>query len=883
MNSIFCFVCFYAIAHVHLVSGLSRPSTIVFENNGFTNVVIAIHESVGEDKALLDTLKNEMTKASKILHVATEQRAYFKEIKILLPSTWSNDASYQTPTTENLAFADVIVTDPIKGKRSLPQTRSYDGCGKQGIHVLLTKEFLTVPRKDPYFGNPAKFFIHAFAQFRWGVFQEYAEEGENVFYMSPSTGQPEAIRCTFGIRGLIQKTDAAHTICYSHLLADRNPQIHASIDEKTGLYESDCQWRPYPNHQRTKASIMDHQFIAELETFCKDDPSDYSTLHNYEAPSKHNRLCGHKSTWAVITETDDFRAGINPAKTLSDAQLTPTFIVMRATSRKRRAVVLTDPSFVNEIPQSRKIQQVLRQLQHELSTTDTELHFETGVGKQLQQTPHSIGNGAMLGERNLSQYNDVFGNRISEVLEKYRTVDDNDIHLVVITENVTGNFAHDLTDRKQNRLKVSFLSNSVTNIINDHHEAFAVHNMGEVHGHTLLDRLRHVLWIDPTNTVIVAQEEWELSDSEPVTGRVDIDRTLGNRVSFIFHFENDLPDIAITSPLDVVYGTGSSVYSADNDSKVIQFNFNFSEAGTWKYTMSQSSMTSEKIRVTIISEENVLNEDPVVLRKSVKFADDTNSSLLLHVDATQGLYPLLGFNVTAKIETPKGNIESLTLLDNGAGADISKDDGIYSRIYIAPKLSGSYHVTFIVTAISGTAVRREETVMVGNNEHNPLKKDVKKVSLDGNIQRQISGGTVFLDHSKECDVIHDFIAPSRITDLEAFTYILYRNTIVLKWTAPGDDHDHGRAAFYELFVGCGIKDVRRFLQYLSSGMYESRGDIARETFAADANGTESEMLLWKMKDPTKTCIFALRAFDEFGNGGQFSNIATAGSTSLWRK
>jgi hypothetical protein len=37
--------------------GLSRPSTIVLKNNGFTNVVVAIHESVPEDKTLIDTLK----------------------------------------------------------------------------------------------------------------------------------------------------------------------------------------------------------------------------------------------------------------------------------------------------------------------------------------------------------------------------------------------------------------------------------------------------------------------------------------------------------------------------------------------------------------------------------------------------------------------------------------------------------------------------------------------------------------------------------------------------------------------------------------------------------------------------------------------------------
>ena len=40
-----------------VVRGISRPSTIVFENNQFKNVVIAIHDSVPEDKSLIDTLK----------------------------------------------------------------------------------------------------------------------------------------------------------------------------------------------------------------------------------------------------------------------------------------------------------------------------------------------------------------------------------------------------------------------------------------------------------------------------------------------------------------------------------------------------------------------------------------------------------------------------------------------------------------------------------------------------------------------------------------------------------------------------------------------------------------------------------------------------------
>ena len=42
---------------VATVDAISRPSTMVLENNQFKNVVIAIHDSVAEDKSLIDTLK----------------------------------------------------------------------------------------------------------------------------------------------------------------------------------------------------------------------------------------------------------------------------------------------------------------------------------------------------------------------------------------------------------------------------------------------------------------------------------------------------------------------------------------------------------------------------------------------------------------------------------------------------------------------------------------------------------------------------------------------------------------------------------------------------------------------------------------------------------
>ena len=47
----------YCVVIGATVDAISRPSTMVLENNQFKNVVIAIHDSVTEDKSLIDTLK----------------------------------------------------------------------------------------------------------------------------------------------------------------------------------------------------------------------------------------------------------------------------------------------------------------------------------------------------------------------------------------------------------------------------------------------------------------------------------------------------------------------------------------------------------------------------------------------------------------------------------------------------------------------------------------------------------------------------------------------------------------------------------------------------------------------------------------------------------
>lgn len=97
------------------------------------------------------------TQASKVLYNATRQRAFFKDITILVPHTWPDDPSYQSASVDQTLYkSDIIITsaNPSVRMRSVPQTRSYGGCGNQGIHIQLTTDFLFKSAYPPYSRSP---------------------------------------------------------------------------------------------------------------------------------------------------------------------------------------------------------------------------------------------------------------------------------------------------------------------------------------------------------------------------------------------------------------------------------------------------------------------------------------------------------------------------------------------------------------------------------------------------------------------------------------------------------------------------------------------------------------------------------------------------------
>lgn len=95
-----------------------------------------------------------------------------------------------------------------------------------------------------------KFIVHEFAKLRYGVFEEFSAPGENQFYFSTSEGRLDPVKCTVGLLGIIRN---AHGLC-----------LFSSIDPETGEFPAGCTYIPYPFRANGTASMMDHQYVREV-------------------------------------------------------------------------------------------------------------------------------------------------------------------------------------------------------------------------------------------------------------------------------------------------------------------------------------------------------------------------------------------------------------------------------------------------------------------------------------------------------------------------------------------------------------------------------------------------------------------------------------------
>ena len=102
-----------------LLALLAFPFTgarVSLVENGYEGLVVAISPEEEENPDLVESIKELLTKASEELYGASRQRAYFKEVTILVPHSWNLDEAEAAidETFENAEFR-VAPSNPAYG------------------------------------------------------------------------------------------------------------------------------------------------------------------------------------------------------------------------------------------------------------------------------------------------------------------------------------------------------------------------------------------------------------------------------------------------------------------------------------------------------------------------------------------------------------------------------------------------------------------------------------------------------------------------------------------------------------------------------------------------------------------------------------------------
>lgn len=77
------------------------------------------------------------------LHILLyRQRAYFEDIRILVPESWSDSDSYTPVQDERYDISDIRIDLPSEDYGDKPYTNKPTPCGEPGLYIHLTPSFL---------------------------------------------------------------------------------------------------------------------------------------------------------------------------------------------------------------------------------------------------------------------------------------------------------------------------------------------------------------------------------------------------------------------------------------------------------------------------------------------------------------------------------------------------------------------------------------------------------------------------------------------------------------------------------------------------------------------------------------------------------------------
>ncbi|XP_076976496.1 calcium-activated chloride channel regulator 1 [Tamandua tetradactyla] len=849
------------ILALYLLKVALSNSLIQLNNNGYEGIVIAIDPNVPEDETLIEQIKDMVTEASPYLFEATQKRFYFKNAAILIPEKWKTKPEYLRPKLETYKNADVLVAAPIVPGNDEPYTEQIGMCGEKGEKIHFTPDFLAGKKFQEY-GPQGRVFVHEWAHLRWGVFDEYNKDQK--FYLSNKRNKP--VRCSAGITGKSTVRKCQGGSCITRTCRP---------NQATGEYEKECEFIPDPG-QTEKASIMFSPSIDSVVEFCTE------TNHNKEAPNLQNQRCNLQSTWKVISDSEDFKK-TTPMTTQPPK---PTFSLLQI--RQRIVCLVLDKSGsmtigdrLNRLNQAGKLfllQTIEQGSWVGMVTFDSvasvqseliEIRSATERDALTRRLPMTAAGGTSI----CSGLRSAF----TVIRKKYPT---DGSEIVLLTDGEDNKISECFNEVKQSGAvihtvalgpsaaqeleELSKMTGGLQTYASDQ-----IQNNGLIDAFGALSSGNGAL---SQRSIQLESKGLILQNNEWMNGTVTVDSTVGNDTLFLVTWTTQPPQILLWDPSK----KKQDGFLVDTHSKMAYLQIQgIAEVGNWKYSLQASSQT---LTLTVTSRASSATLPPItVTSKMNKATGIFPSPMVVYANIRQGDLPILRASVTALIESASGKTISLELLDNGAGADATKDDGVYSRYFTAYDTNGRYSLK--VWALGGMNRAKRGNIpqrngamyIAGSIKNGKIKWNPSRPKIDNDLHKQVcfsrtSSGGSFIASNVPKAPIPDLFPPCQITDLKA--KIQGGNLINLTWTAPGDDYDHGRAHEYIIRISTSILDLRD--KFNESLQVNTTNLIPKEASSKEVFVFKPEGIVFE----NGTDLFiAVQAVDKVNLKSEISNIA----------
>ncbi|TKC45458.1 hypothetical protein EI555_021655, partial [Monodon monoceros] len=707
---------------------------------------------------------------------------------------------------------DVLVSPPTLPGRDEPYTKQFTACEEKGEYIHFTPDFVLGKK-------------------------------QNEFGPSSITGINRVYKC--------QGNSCVTKRC--------------KTDSKTNLYEKDCQFFP-DTYQTEKTSIMFMQGIDSVAEFCN------NKTHNREAPSLQNKMCNFRSTWEVISNSEDFRNTV----VMVAPPPPPVFSLLKISERIVCLVLHKSGSMAG----SNRLNRMNQAAKHFLLQTVENgswvgmVHFDNRAdtksnliqiisSNERRQLLKSLPTVASGGTSICSGIKSGF-----QVIRKnYSQIDGSEIVLLTDGEDSSANTCID--EVKQSGAIIHFIALGpnadkavikMSNVTGGEH----FYASDEAQNNGLIDAFAALASgnTDASQQSLQLESKGlKLDSTDWMNGTVIIDSTVGKDTFFLITWNQELPVISLLDP------TGNSVgnFTVDPPSKMAYLSI----PGT---TKSSSKCKRGDINYNM----------------NAKMNKDTNSfpsPMIVYAEILQGYIPILGANVTAFIESNTGKTEVLELLDNGAGADSFKNDGVYSRYFTTYKENDRYSLKVRAHGGENAVMRNlwhplnraayipgwvvDGFFNAGNIKGNPPRPEIDE-NTQTNLEsftRIASGGAFVVSDVPNLPSSTDVFPPTQITDLKATSD---EDEISLTWTAPGDDFDVGKVRKYIIRISGSILDLRDnfddALQVNTTYLLPNEAN-SKETFTFKPGNISEE-------NATHICI-AIQSVDKSNLTSRVSNIAQA--------